>query len=80
MDSIEFWKMVVTGMNVAGAIRVLVNARSLQHNILLYGSDLIVWREKEKSRIRALQMDNLRGLLGNRRIDSVKYREKRYVK
>ena len=28
----------------------------------------MLWKEKEKSRIRAVQMDNLRGLLGIRRI------------
>ena len=28
--------------------------------VLLYGSKTVIWREKEKSRIRAEQMDNLR--------------------
>ena len=28
-----------------------------------------IWREKEKSRIRAIQIENLRGLLGIRRMD-----------
>ena len=37
--------------------------------ILLYGSETMVWREKERSRIRAVQMGNLRGLLGIRRMD-----------
>ena len=38
----------------------------------LYGSETIIWREKKKrSRIRAVQMDNLRGLLGIRRMDKV---------
>ena len=61
---------------VAGAIRSLVNARSLQPESLLvpgltYGSEAMIWREKERSRIRAVQMDNLRGLLGiKRRIKS----------
>ena len=61
---------------VAGAIRSLVNARSLQlecgkvlHesllvSVLMYGSDTIIWREKEASMIRPVQMDNRRGLLG----------------
>ena len=39
--------------------------------VLLYGSETRVWREKERSRIRAVQMDNLRGLLGIRRIERV---------
>ena len=31
----------------------------------------MIWRENERSRIRAVQMDNLRGLLDVRRIDRV---------
>ena len=31
----------------------------------------ILWEEKERSRIRAVQLDNLRGLLGIRRMDRV---------
>ena len=31
----------------------------------------MLWREKEKSRVRAVQMDNLRGLLDIRRMDRV---------
>ena len=67
---------------VAGGIRSSVNARSLQlvctrvlHESLLvpvlitYYNEAMIWREKERSRIRAVQMDNLRGLLGIRRID-----------
>ena len=30
---------------------------------------LLIWREKERYRIRAVQMDNFRGLLGIRRMD-----------
>ena len=37
----------------------------------MYGSETVIWKEKEKSRIRAVQMDNLRGLLGIRRMDMV---------
>ena len=66
-----------------GAIRSLVNARSLQlvcaralHEslllpVLMYGTETVIWREKEMSRIRAVQMDNLRGLLSIRRMDKV---------
>ena len=39
--------------------------------VLTYGSETMIWREKERSRIRAVQMDNLRGLLGIRRMDKV---------
>ena len=61
----------------------LINARSLQlecarvlHEslvvlVLTYGSEKMLWKEKERSRIRAVQMDNFRGLLGIRRMDEV---------
>ena len=39
--------------------------------VLTYGGETMVWREKERSRIRAVQMNNLRGLLGIRRMDRV---------
>ena len=73
----------VGGGGIVGAIRSLVNARFLQlecasvlHESLLvpvltYGSETMIWREKERSRIRAVQMNNLRGLLGIRRMDKV---------
>ena len=34
--------------------------------VLTYGSETMLWKEKEISRIRTVQMDNLRGLLGIR--------------
>ena len=37
----------------------------------MYGSKTVIWKEKERSRIEAVQMDNLRGLLGIRRMDKV---------
>ena len=70
----------VEGM-VTDAIRSLVNARDLQlesatvlHETLLipvltYGSETMLW--KERSRIRAVQMETLRGLLVIRRMDRV---------
>ena len=76
-------RKVASGRSVAGAIRSLVNTRNLQlecarvlHEILLvpvlmYGSETMIWREKERSRVRAVQMDSLRGLLGIRRMDRV---------
>ena len=51
----------------AGAIRYLVNTRDLQlecarifHEtllvpVLMYGSDTMLWKEKERSRVRAVQ-------------------------
>ena len=37
----------------------------------MYGSETILWMEKERSRVRAVQMDNLRRLLGIRSMDRV---------
>ena len=63
---------------VAGAIRSLVNARSLflecskdLHKLLLvpvlmYGSETMIWKE-ERSNIRDVKMGNLRGFPGIRR-------------
>ena len=63
---------------VAGAIRSLVDARSLQLKcarvldesllvpVLTYGSETMTRRKKERSRIWAAQIDNLRSLLGIR--------------
>ena len=74
---------MASGRRVAGAIRSLVKARDLQlkcarvlHEtlfvpVLMYGSKTLVWKEKERSRIRIVQMNNLRGLLGIRRMDRV---------
>ena len=53
----------------------LVNDRSLKFEcarvlhesllmpVLTWGRETVIWREKERSRIRAVQMNNLRGLL-----------------
>ena len=74
-DGAECSRMVASGRRVAGAIKSLVNARNLQlecaralHKtllvpVLMYGSETMLWREKERFRVRALQMGNLRGLL-----------------
>ena len=71
---------VASGRRVAGAIRSLVNARDLQlefamvlHEtlllpVLLNGCETIIWKEKKKSRSRAIQMDSLRGFPGIRRM------------
>ena len=74
---------MASGRKVAGAIRYLVHARSLQlectgvlHESLLVfvltdGSEKLIWREKQSSRIRAIQIESLRDLLGIRRMDKV---------
>ena len=37
----------------------------------MYGSETILWKEKERYRIRTIQMDIFRGLLGIRNMDRV---------
>ena len=49
----------------------MVLHESLLVPILTYGSETMIWRWKERYRIRAIQMHNLRGLLGIRRMDEV---------
>ena len=39
--------------------------------VFIYGSETLLWKEEERSRVRAVQMDNLRGLLGIRRMERV---------
>ena len=39
--------------------------------LLLYGSETMIWREKERSRINTVQIDNPRGLLGIKSMDTV---------
>ena len=63
---------MASGRKVAGALRSLVNARDLQIEcarvlnetlllpVLTCGSETMLWKEKERSRIRAVQMENLR--------------------
>ena len=81
-DGAECSRKVAKGRGVAGTIRSLVNASDLQlkcakvlHEtllvpVLMYGSETMLWREKERSRVKDVQMDNLRGLLGNRMDDT----------
>ena len=67
----ECSRKVARGSRVKGAIRTLVNARDLQiecprvlHEALLvlvftYGSETTIWKDKERCRIKSVQMDNL---------------------
>ena len=50
---------------------VLVLHVTLLVPVLIYGSKTMLWKEKERPRIRAVQMDNLRFLLGIRSMDKV---------
>ena len=66
-----------------GGLWVLVNTRGLQlecarvlHEslllpVLMYGNETMIWKEEEMSRIRAVHMDNLRGLMGIRKMAKV---------
>ena len=81
-DEAECSRKVVSGRRIAGAIRSLVNTRGLQFEcdmvlheplfvpVVTYGSEKIR-KEKERSRIRAERMENLRGLLSIKRKDKV---------
>jgi len=80
-DDAECSRKVVNGRKVAGAIKSLVNVKGLSlecarvlHEgmllpVLLYGSETMVWNKKYRSKVQCVQMDNLRGVLGVRRID-----------
>ena len=52
-------------------LRIKVLHESLLVPILTYGSETMIWRKKEKSRIRAVQTDNVRGLLDIGRMNKV---------
>ena len=75
----EVRRKEVSGRRVAGAIRSLISAwglqlectRVLHETLLMFGSETLIWKEKNMFRIKVEQMDNLRGLLGIRRMDKV---------
>ena len=70
-------RKLVSGRRVAVAIRCLqfertrVYYESLLVLVLMYGSETMIWEAKERSRIKVVQMDNLRGLVGTRRVNEV---------
>ena len=82
-DEAECSRKVANGRSVTGDIRSLVYARSLQlecarvfHESLMvtvvtYGSETMIWREKERSRIKGVQINNRRGLFGIMKMDKV---------
>ena len=39
--------------------------------VLIYSSETVIWKEKERARIRSVQMNNLRSLLCIKRMDKV---------
>ena len=87
-DGAECSRKVASRRRVIGAIRPLINSRDLQsvrarvlHETLLvpifmYGNETILWKEKERSRVRAVQMDNLRVLLESLLVSVVMLRNK----
>ena len=76
-DEAEYNRKEASGKRVAGAITAselqLECARVLHETLfvsgLTYNSETLLWKEKERFRIRAVQMDKLRGLLGIRNMD-----------
>ena len=81
-DDVVLCSELEEDLRVGSATIYLVNGRGLQlecarvlHELLLvpaltYGGETMIWKEKEKSRIMVVQMYNLRGLLGIRRLKS----------
>ena len=71
------------GGKLQAPFRSMVNASGLQllcarvlHEgllvpVLLYGSEATVRRENDRSRIRAVQIDNLRGMQGIKRMERI---------
>ena len=53
------------------SLSVLESCIKLFVPVLMYSSESMIWREKKRSRIWAVQVDNLIGLLGIRRMDKV---------
>ena len=52
------------------SLNVLVFHETLLVPVLMYSIETMLW--KERSKIRAVQMENLRGLLGIKKIDNSK--------
>ena len=80
-------KRVMNGRKIAGGIRALVNEKCLSMKCakilhekvlvttLMYESECMTWKNKERWRIQAVQMDNLRGMIGVKRKDKMKMRK-----
>ena len=52
---------------------------SLLKPVLMYGSETMIGKERERSRIRTIHMDDLRGWIGIKRMDSPECMNKRVV-
>ena len=53
------------------SLSVLVFHETLLVPVLTYGGETMLWKEKERSKIWTVHVDNLRGFLGIRRMDKV---------
>ena len=85
-------RKVVSGRRISGAISSLVNASGVQLacamvlletllvSVLMYGSETMIWKEEERSRIIAVQVDKIRSLLGIARMDKVPNAQKELMK
>ena len=51
------------------SLSVLVLHETLLLAVVMYVSETILWKEKERAIVRAVQMNNLKGLLGIRKMD-----------
>ena len=47
--------------------------------VLMLGSEAILWKEEERSRVRVVKMHNLRGLLGIRKMDTAMWGKSKMV-
>ena len=85
-NQVQMRENVVGRRRVGGGLQVLLgrsllNARDLQLEctrvlneslfVPMHGSEAIIWKEKERSRIKVVQMYNLRCLVGIRRVDKI---------
>ena len=83
-DDVECDRKVSSGRRVAGAIKSLVNGKSLSFECiwvlhesrlvpaLLYGNEITVWYPKYRLRVQAVHLDYLRSVFGVRRIDKMR--------
>ena len=68
-EGLEF-EVCVNGTDKAEC-RMKLARRIARAYVLMYSIETMIWKEKERSRIRWMQMNNIRDLLGIRREDKV---------
>ena len=85
MNQVQMRQSVVGRRRVEGGYQVLVDLwlmlgglyETLLVPVLMYGSETMILKEEKRSRIRAVQMDKIKSLLGIRRMDRVPNARKR---